>query len=117
MDRDKPEYKTKRTKNDLVKYLEIRGWLTQRMSADAFLKGFPDLFCADNKWGTRWVEVRRPENHTLNKAQRRRWALWDELRIGIWVLTAATQEEFNKLYKPPNWVISVRHRSARLPWR
>jgi len=100
MGRDKLEY---RIQSALVKFLEIRGWLVQRMSADAFLKGFPDLFCAHKKLGTRWVEVKRPGGHALTKAQRRKWSLWDELGIGIWILTAATQEEYNKLYKPPNW--------------
>jgi len=111
MGRDKPEYGILR---NLVKFLKDRGWLVQRMSADAFLNGFPDLFCAHKKWGTRWIEVKQPEGYTLTQAQRRKWALWDELGIGIWILTAATQEEYNKLYKLPNWRNFVKDKS-RVP--
>jgi Holliday junction resolvase len=100
MARDKLEYQIQRK---LVRLLKIRGWLVQRMSADAFQNGFPDLFCAHKTWGKRWVEAKQPEGYTLTQAQRRKWALWGELGIGIWILTAATQEEYDKLYKPPNW--------------
>jgi len=100
MGRDKLEYKIQ---SALVKFLKARGWLVQRMSADAFLNGFPDLFCAHKKLGTRWVQVKRPESYTLTQAQRRKWSLWDELGIDIWVLTAATEGEYYKLYRPANW--------------
>ena len=100
MGRDKLEYKIQ---SALVKFLKARGWLVQRMSADAFLNGFPDLFCANKKWGTRWVHVKLPEGHTLTQAQRRTWSLWEEFRICIWVLTAAAQEQYDKLFGPPNW--------------
>jgi|GEM_PF-1903689 len=100
MGRDKLEYKTI---SALVKFLKIRGWLVQRMSADAFFKGFPDLYCASKKWGERWIQAKLPESYTLTQPQVRRWSLWEELRIGVWILTAATQEEYDKLVAPPNW--------------
>jgi hypothetical protein len=32
-----------------------------------------------------------------------KWPLWDHFGIGIWILTAATQEEYDKLFGLPNW--------------
>jgi hypothetical protein len=37
------------------------------------------------------------------KAQCQKWPIWDDFGIGIWIITAATEEEYDKLFKPPNW--------------
>jgi hypothetical protein len=29
--------------------------------------------------------------------------VWEAFGIGIWILTAATQAEYDKLFRPPNW--------------
>jgi hypothetical protein len=29
--------------------------------------------------------------------------VWEAFGIGIWILTAATQAEYDKLFAPPNW--------------
>ena len=60
-------------------------------------------FCANREFGTRWVEVKRPSGYTFTKYQRQRWPKWEEFGIGIWILTAATQNEYDKLFKPANW--------------
>jgi hypothetical protein len=29
--------------------------------------------------------------------------LWEQHGVGIWILTSATQAEYDRLFKPPNW--------------
>jgi hypothetical protein len=97
---DKPEVVIQR---ELVQLLRTRGWHVERMSADAFQNGIPDLYCYHRKWNARWVEVKRPTAYDFTRRQRQRFPIWQKAGIGIWILTAATQEEYDKLFKPPNW--------------
>ena len=88
----------------LIAYLKVRGWHVERMIGNAFQMGVPDLFIAHPKWGQRWIDVKRPEkNYSFTKAQKLKWPVWEAFGIGIWILTAATQEEYDKLFAPPNW--------------
>jgi hypothetical protein len=89
---------------DLVEYLEGRGWHVEVMHGNAFQQGIPDLWLWNSRLKlARWVDVKHPKRHTFTKAQRIKWPLWDSLGIGIWILTAANQEQYDKLFAPPNW--------------
>jgi len=88
---------------DVIKYLEARGWLVERMVGNAFQTGIPDLYCHHPKWGYRWIDCKQPKNYAFTKAQKRKWPEWEQKGVGIWILTAATQEEYDKLFRPPNW--------------
>jgi len=87
----------------LVTLLRARGWHVERMLANAYQTGIPDLFCYHTKWGMRWVEVKRPEGYSLTLRQRQKWPVWEKAGIGIWILTAAAQEQYDLLFKAPNW--------------
>ena len=88
----------------MIAYLKARGWHVERMIGNAFQMGVPDLFIAHPKWGQRWIDVKRPgKNYSFTKAQKLKWPVWEAFGIGIWILTAATQEEYDKLFAPPNW--------------
>ena len=88
---------------DLIDYLEARGWLVEVMHGNAFQQGIPDLYLFKRGWGYRWVDVKHPKRYTFTKAQRRKWPYWDSMGIGIWILTAASQTEYDNLFAPPNW--------------
>jgi hypothetical protein len=91
------------TQQKLIDFLEARGWLVEVMHGNAFQQGIPDLFLFHPKWDYRWVDVKHPVRYTFTKAQRRKWPIWDRYGVGIWILTAANQEEYDKLFAPPNW--------------
>jgi hypothetical protein len=95
-----PEY---HIQNDLVEYLRVRGWLVERLIGNAFQVGIPDLFLHHPKWGSRWVDVKVDGHYSFTKAQKIKWPLWETYNLGIWILTAATQAEYDKLFAPPNW--------------
>jgi len=95
-----PEYYIQK---DLVTMLRARGWYVERMIGNALQYGIPDIFVAHTKWGQRWIDVKQPKRYSFTKQQKQKWPVWESFGIGIWILTAATQEEYDKLFKPPNW--------------
>lgn len=88
---------------DVIKYLVARGWHVEHTHGNLYQTGFPDLFVAHKKWGTRWIDCKQPKRYCFTRAQKQKWPLWESFRIGIWILTAATQEEYDKLFALPNW--------------
>lgn len=95
-----PEWYIRR---DIKEMLEMRGWLVEIMVGSAFQTGIPDLYCYNRKWGERWIDAKDSKRYGFTKAQKYKWPLWEKAGVGIWILVAATQEEYDKLFKPPNW--------------
>jgi hypothetical protein len=95
-----PEWHIQR---DVIRYLRARGWHVEHTHGNLYQTGFPDLYAAHNKWGTRWIDCKQPKKYSFTRAQKQKWPLWESFRIGIWVLTAGTQEEYDKLFQLPNW--------------
>jgi hypothetical protein len=88
---------------DVIQFLKARGWNVEHTHGNLFQTGFPDLYVAHKKWGTRWIDCKQPKKYSFTRDQRRKWPVWEAYGIGIWILTAATQAEYDKLFKPPNW--------------
>ena len=99
--REGPEHKIQR---QLIEYLTNRGWHCEVMHGNAFQRGIPDLWIWNPRLKLyRWVDVKHAARYSFTKEQRIKWPLWASLGIGIWILTAAKQEEYDKLFGPPNW--------------
>jgi hypothetical protein len=96
----KPEEKIR---NDLREFLQVRGWLVEIMHGNMYQSGIPDAYLFRRDAGPRWVDFKTPNRYSFTRAQRRKWPQWERHGVGIWVLTAATQEEYDKLFGPPNW--------------
>ncbi len=88
---------------DVIRYLVARGWHVEHTHGNLYQTGFPDLFVAHKKWGSRWIDCKQPKHYSFTKAQKQKWPIWESFRIGIWILTAGTQEEYDKLFQLPNW--------------
>jgi len=87
----------------LIGFLTARGWHVEHTHGNLYQTGFPDLYAMHEKWGARWIDCKQPKKYTFTKAQRQKWPLWAAKGTGIWILTAASQEEYDKLFGPPNW--------------
>jgi len=87
---------------DVIRFLEVRGWHTERMIGNAFQSGIPDLYCYHKEWGERWIDIKNPVSYSYTKSQRRKWPIWEAAGIGVWIIVAATEEEYDKLFKTPN---------------
>lgn len=88
---------------DLMTFMRQRGWMIERMIGNALQKGIPDLYCRHPKWGERWIDVKNPVKYSFTREQKLKWPVWEHFRCGIWILTAATQTEYDKLFDHPNW--------------
>ena len=88
---------------ELVKLLRARGWTVQPMWADSYQNGIPDLSCFHKDWGHRWVEIKRPSKYSFTRRQRQKFPAWENAGIFIWILNAATEEQYKLLFGPPNW--------------
>lgn len=98
----RPEAKIQKA---LIKYLRNLGWFVKATHGNAYTDGWPDLFACHRTYGSRWIEVKLPEmkGSKYTKAQVRDFPYFCENGSGVWVLTGATDEEYQKLFEPPNW--------------
>jgi len=64
--------------------------------------GFPDLYCQHVRWGPRWIDVKVKGRYSFTNAQRIKWPQWEKKGTGIWIIVDATEEEYAKLFQPPN---------------
>lgn len=98
--RNRPEQKIQ---NAIVKLMQDRGWMAKNTHGNAYQSGFPDLYCHHPIHGYRWVEVKNPNKFHLTKDQKHWFPIFTKHGAGIWILVAASDYEYNKLFKPPNW--------------
>ena len=89
----------------LIKMLRERGWVVKVLHGNMWQSGLPDLFCAKKRYGPRFIEVKNPKKFSFTPAQYEDFPRLVAEGIGIWVLTAATEDEYQKLFKKPNlWI-------------
>jgi hypothetical protein len=86
-------------------YLRARQWYVKEMHASLFLAGVPDLYCCHSKYGPRWIELKILETGRYTPAQLEEFPKMAANGAGIWVLTADTDEEYMKLFRPCNWLL------------
>lgn len=85
--------------------LRDKEWFVKQTHGNMFQSGFPDLFATHYKYRIRWIEVKLPDmkgSHFTN-AQLETFPKMVANGAGIWILTAATEEEYAKLFKPSNF--------------
>lgn len=94
-----PEHKIQQA---LIKFLELRGWHVMETHGNLFQRGFPDLYTVHPVHKQRWIEVKNPTSYSFTVAQKEHFPIIHAV-VGIWILVAATEEEYKKLFAPPNW--------------
>lgn len=88
---------------EFVAYLKRRGWKVRVFTGHAFQTGVPDLFAYHPQYSFRWIDMKREGRYSFTSAQRSKWPEWDADGLGIWIITHASQSEYEKLFQPPNW--------------
>lgn len=86
----------------LIKFLRAREWHVMVTHGNAYQSGFPDLYCTHMHYKQRWIDVKVADKYSFTVAQKEHWPVISRV-TGIWILTAATEDEYNKLFQPPNW--------------
>lgn len=95
-----PEDKIQR---EIIAYLQLRGWWIKVTHGNMFQSGFPDLFACHSRYGQRWIEVKNPLAYSFTSAQLEDFPKFVANGSGVWILVAATEEEYKKLFGPCNW--------------
>ena len=83
--------------------LQARGWHVEIMHGNKYQHGIPDLWIWHAEWDFRWVDCKTPKKNSLTKRQCQKWPVWEKKGIGVWIMVAATQDEYDKLMGPPNF--------------
>lgn len=87
----------------VVNMLRIKGWHVKKTHGNMYQSGFPDLFCCHSLYGSRWVEIKNPLSYSFTRAQMDEFPKMCANGSGVWVLVAATESEYQKLFKEANW--------------
>lgn len=98
--RERPEAKIQAA---IVEFMQHRGWLVEVTHGNTYQMGIPDMWCFHPKFGYRWIDAKVKGRYSFTKAQKLKWPKWETYGVGIWILVAATDEEYDKLMAPPNW--------------
>jgi hypothetical protein len=108
MDPFKPRRNSKngpesKVQSDLVAFLTLREWYVKETHGNMYQSGLPDLYICHRQYGARWVEVKYLEKYSFTPAQLETFPHFAAKGIGVWILTAATEDEYRKLFGPANW--------------
>lgn len=96
-----PEAKIQR---EIINFLILRQWFVKETHGNMFQSGFPDLFCTHTKYGQRWVEVKNLAHYVFTPAQIEDFPKFCAFGSGVWIMTAANESEYSKLFRPYNWM-------------
>lgn len=89
----------------LIEYLKCRDWVVRATHGNLYQNGFPDLYAFHRTYRQRWIEVKKPVGYILTPAQLDFFSQLTSVGCGVWILTAATEHEYLKLWQPPNWLM------------
>jgi len=96
---------------DWIKFLNGRGWMTERLVGNAMQKGLPDIFAHHPKHGSRWIDFKVLQKYEYTKAQIRTWPLWESYGLGVYIIAGTCKHpdfeemdrEYQVLFGPPNF--------------
>jgi len=97
------EFPEKKIERDIIDFLRAREWFVKNMHGNAMQQGIPDLYATHATYGARWIEVKYAKKYRFTAAQIRYFPQFAANGAGIWILTAATESEYRKLWADPNW--------------
>lgn len=87
---------------EIINFLKLRDWDVSVTHGTSLMVGFPDLYVVHASFGARWVEVKRPGGKLTN-SQRIKFTRWAACNIGVWVMEAANEFNYQLLFGPRNW--------------
>jgi hypothetical protein len=85
-------------------YLRSREWYVKSTHGNQFQAGFPDIYASHLKYGMKWIEVKNPEQFSFTPAQIKEFPKMSAAGTYIWILCDATDAEYERLFKPANWM-------------
>jgi len=92
---------------DIIKYLRMKTWLVISMHGNMYQRGLPDLWASHYLYGARWIEIKLPNmvGSKFTPAQMEYFPKICANGSGVWIMTADTDDEYEKLFKSSNWAM------------
>jgi len=87
----------------LTSFLKTRDWLVKKTHGNLYSVGWPDLYIAHKRYGQRWVECKIPLKGYMESSQIEFFRELAAVGIGVWIITAANDEQYQLLFKESNW--------------
>jgi len=87
----------------IVEYLRIREWWVHETHGNTYSHGLPDLIAGHYKYGVRFIEVKNPKKYAFTGAQLETFPKMIGHGIPVYVLVAASDSEYRKLFGPSNY--------------
>jgi len=88
---------------EIICMLRTKEWFVKPTHGNMYQSGVPDLFACHRRYGQRWIEVKNPKSYSFTPGQLEDFPLFSANGSGIWILVEASEREYDKLFKPPNW--------------
>jgi hypothetical protein len=90
-----------------MRFLRAKGWHVERLPGGAMRgggsqSGLPDLLVTHHQYGVRFIEVKQEVHYRFTTPQRWKFPLLDANGLGIWILTEASEAQYERLFKSPN---------------
>ncbi len=93
----------RKIQDEIVKFLRAKSWHVMETHGNAYQSGFPDVYACHFRYGARWIDVKNPKSYKFTVAQLEHWPLMTANKGGVWIMIAATEEEYSKLFREPNF--------------
>jgi hypothetical protein len=108
-----PETKATKGLKDLM---VAHGWSFVKIHGNKYQMGLPDVYAYHIRHGYRWIEVKIAPNF-LEHTQVVRFKDMSRQGIGVWILRG--REDYDLLFRPPNYLqfIQLRYKCFNLPKR
>ncbi len=87
----------------IVDLLKLHDWYCKETHGNIYQSGLPDIYACHKRYGARWIEVKMPTGYCFTPAQIDTFPEFAAKGVGIWIFTAATEEQYELLFGPPNW--------------
>ena len=87
----------------IMDFLTLRGWYWMNMHGSMFQSGFPDIYATHSLYKQRLIEVKIKHQYHFTPAQVEKFPKLSANGSPIWILVAATEQEYQKLFGPENW--------------
>ena len=92
----------KKGQNELILFLQIKGWCIEKLHGGMYQQGFPDLYAMHPVYGDRWIEM-KAKGGKLRKSQIRKFTEWSKYGKQVYVLEGS--EHYSRLFKVRgNWL-------------
>jgi hypothetical protein len=95
--------KERQIQNEVIDYLKLRDWFVMETHGNMYQRGLPDLWATHTIHGQRWIEIKQPTQYCFTPAQLKTFPEICTHGSGVWVMTAANQWEYAKLFGHHNW--------------